>query len=112
MKDTINTLKGLITNFRDNIENTLINILKQHNITEIDCCGFSDRPIIVNDIDTFALDGIELCNVKGNEYILFNGCGLYETYYIPLKSMDIEYLIAVYEWVLENQEELFDECDE
>ncbi len=112
MKDAINTLKEQIVNVRNNIESTLINILKQNNITEIDCCGFSDRPIIVNDIDTFELDGIELCNVKGNEYILFIGCGLYENYYIPLKSMDIEYLIGVYEWVLKNQEELFGESDE
>ena len=112
MKDAINTLKEQIANVRDNIESTLLAMLRHRNITEVDCGGFNSTPVIANDADTITLDAIELCNVNGNEYILFNGCGEYENYYIPLKSMDIEYLIAVYEWVLENQDDLFDDCDE
>jgi hypothetical protein len=112
MKDAINTLKEQIANVRDNIESTLLAMLRYRNITEVDCGGFNSTPVIANDADTITLDAIELCNVNGNEYILFNGCGEYENYYIPLKSMDIEYLIAVYEWVLENQEELFEVEDE
>lgn len=111
-KNNIDALKKHITNVRDNIESTLLDMLKSRNITEVDCGGFNSTPVISSDTDTITLDVIELCNVNGNEYILFNGCGEYENYYIPLKSMDIEYLIAVYEWVLENQEELFDEYDE
>ena len=112
MKDAINTLKEQITNVRDNIESTLLAMLSHRNITEVDCGGFNSTPVISNDTGMITLDAIELCNVNGNEYILFNGCGEYENYYIPLKSMDIEYLIAAYEWVLENQEKLFDEYDE
>ena len=108
-KNNIDALKEHIANVRDNIESTLLDMLKSRNITEVDCGGFNSTPVISSDTDTITLDAIELCNVNGNEYILFNGCGEYENYYIPLKSMDIEYLIAVYEWVLENQEELFDE---
>lgn len=111
-KNNIDALKEHIANVRDNIESTLLDMLKSRNITEVDCGGFNSTPVISSDTDTITLDVIELCNVNGNEYILFNGCGEYENYYIPLKSMDIEYLIAVYEWVLENQEELFDEYDE
>ena len=111
-KNNIDALKEHIANVRDNIESTLLAMLKSRNITEVDCGGFNSTPVISSDTDTITLDAIELCNVNGNEYILFNGCGEYENYYIPLKSMDIEYLIAAYEWVLENQEELFDECDE
>jgi hypothetical protein len=111
-KNNIDALKEHIANVRDNIESTLLAMLRYRNITEVDCGGFNSTPVIANDADTITLDAIELCNVNGNEYILFNGCGEYENYYIPLKSMDIEYLIAVYEWVLENQEELFEVEDE
>ena len=111
-KNNLDTLKEQIANVRDDIESTLLAMLKSRNITEVDCGGFNSTPVISSDTDTITLDAIELCNVNGNEYILFNGCGEYENYYIPLKSMDIEYLIAVYEWVLKNQEELFDEYDE
>ena len=111
-KNNIDTLKEQIANVRDDIESTLLAMLKSRNITEVDCGGFNSTPVISNDTGTVTLDAIELRNVNGNEYILFNGFGSYENYYIPLKSMDIEYLIAAYEWVLENQEELFDECDE
>ena len=111
-KNNLDTLKEQIANVRDDIESTLLAMLKSRNITEVDCGGFNSTPVISSDTDTITLDAIELCNVNGNEYILFNGCGEYENYYIPLKSMDIEYLIAAYEWVLENQEELFDEYDE
>lgn len=108
-KNNIDALKEHITNVRDNIESKLLAMLRSRNITEVDCGGFNSTPVISSDTDTITLDVIELCNVNGNEYILFNGCGEYENYYIPLKSMDIEYLIAVYEWVMENQEELFEE---
>lgn len=111
-KNNIDALKEHIANVRDNIESTLLDMLKSRNITEVDCGGFNSTPVISSDTDTITLDAIELCNVNGNEYILFNGCGEYENYYIPLKSMDIEYLIAVYEWVLENQEDIFEEYDE
>jgi hypothetical protein len=111
-KNNIDALKEHIANVRDNIESTLLAMLKSRNITEVDCGGFNSTPVISSDTDTITLDAIELCNVNGNEYILFNGCGEYENYYIPLKSMDIEYLIAVYEWVLENQDELFEVEDE
>lgn len=111
MKDAINTLKEQIVNVRDNIESTLINILKQNNITEVDCCEFNSTPIISNNMDMITLNNIELCNV-GHEYILFSGSDEYGIYYISLKSMDIECLIEVYEWVLENQEELFDKSND
>lgn len=106
MKDALNTLKKQIENARDNIELTLIGMLKYRNITEVDCCEFNSAPVISNNMDTITLNNIELRNV-GHEYILFSGSDEYGIYYIPLKSMDIECLIGVYEWVLENQEELF-----
>lgn len=107
-RNNINTLKEEIANVRDNIESTLLAMLKSRNITEVDCGGFNSTPVISSDTGMVTLDVIELCNINGNEYILFNGCGEYENYYIPLKSMDIEYLIGVYEWAMENQEELFE----
>lgn len=112
-KNNIDALKEHIANVRDNIESTLIDMLKHRNITEVDCGGFNSTPVISNDTDTFTLNEIQLCRtMNGDEYILFEGSGDYDNIYITAKSMDIEYLIAVYEWVLENQEELFDEYDE
>ena len=112
MKDAINTLKEQIANVRENIESTLLAMMRHHNMTEVDCTGFSCTPVIANDVDTFTLDEIQLCSTRGGEYILCKASGEYDNIYITAKSMDIEYLIAVYEWVLENQDELFDEYDE
>jgi hypothetical protein len=110
MKDTINTLKEQIANVRENIESTLLTMMRHHNVDDIDCGEYCSTPVISNDVDTFTLNEIQLCRtMNGDEYILFEGSGDYDNIYITAKSMDIEYLIAAYEWVLENQEELFDE---
>lgn len=110
MKDAINTLKEQIANVRDNIESTLLAMMRNNNVEDIDCGGYSNTPIISNDVDMFTLNEIQLCRTKsGDEYILCEGSGEYDNIYITAKSMDIEYLIAVYEWVMENQEELFEE---
>jgi uncharacterized FAD-dependent dehydrogenase len=110
MKDAINTLKEQIASVRENIESTLLAMMRHHNVEDIDCGGYSSTPLIANDADTITLNEIQLCRTKGgDEYILFEGSGDYGNIYITAKSIDIEYLIEVYEWVLENQEELFEE---
>ena len=111
-KNNIDALKEHIANVRENIESTLIKMMKDRNVEDIDCGGYSSTPVISNDVDTFTLNEIQLCRTNGGEYILCEGSGDYDNIYITAKYMDIEYLIAVYEWVLENQEELFDEYDE
>lgn len=113
MKDTINTLKEQIANVRENIESTLLAMMRHHNVEDIDCGGYSSTPVISNDVDTFTLNEIQLCRTaNGDEYILCEGSGDYDNIYITAKSMDIEYLIAVYEWVMKNQDELFDEVED
>ena len=112
-KNNINTLKEQIANVRENIESTLIKMMKDHNVEDIDCTGYSWTPVISNDTDTFSLDSIQLCCTRGgDEYILCDASSEYGNISITAKSMDIEYLIAVYEWVMENQDELFDEVEE
>ena len=112
-ENAINTLKEQIANVRENIESTLIKMMKDHNVEDIDCTGYSNTPVISNDVDTFTLSEIQLCRtMNGDEYIICEGSGEYANIYITAKSMDIEYLIGVYEWVLENQEELFDEVED
>ena len=108
MKDAINTLKEQIANVRENIENALIAMMSDLDV-DIHCDGFSNTPVISNDMGTFTLNEIQLCN---DGHILFEGSSDYENIYITAKSMDIEYLIAVYEWVMENREELLVEDDE
>lgn len=112
-KNNINTLKEQIANVRENIESTLIKMMKDRNVENIDCVGYSSTPVISNDVDTYTLNEIQLCYTKsGDGYILCEGSSEYHSIYIAAKSMDIEYLIGVYEWVLENQEELFDEVED
>lgn len=107
-KNNIDALKEHIANVRENIESTLLDMMRHHDVETIQCNGFSNTPVISNDVDTFTLNEIQLCRTANNdEYILFEGSGDYDNIYITAKSMDIEYLIAVYEWVMENQEELF-----
>ena len=109
-KNNIDALKEHIANVRENIESTLIDMMRHHNVDDIDCGEYCSTPVISNDVDTFTLNEIQLCRtMNGDEYILFEGSGDYDNIYITAKSMDIEYLIAVYEWVIENQEELFEE---
>lgn len=112
-KNNIDALKEHIANVRDNIESTLIKMLKDHNMEYIDCVGYSCTPVISNNVDTFTLNEIQLCRTKnGDEYILCEGSGDYDNIYITAKSMDIEYLIGMYEWVLENKEDLFEEVED
>ena len=112
-KNNIDALKEHIANVRDNIESTLIKMMKERNMEYIDCVGYSNTPVISNNVDTFTLNEIQLCRTKnGDEYILCEGSGDYDNIYITAKSMDIEYLIGIYEWVLENEEDLFKEVED
>ena len=109
-KNNIDALKEHIVNVRENIESTLIKMMKDRNVEDIDCGGYSFTPVISNDVDTYTLNEIQLCYTKsGDEYILCEGSSEDYSIYIAAKSMDIEYLIEVYEWVMENQDELFEE---
>ena len=110
MKETINTLKEQIGSVRESIESTLIKMMKDHNVEDINCGGYSWTPVISNDTDTFTLDSIQLCCTRGgDEYILCNASSDYDNVSITAKSMDIEYLIAVYEWALEYFENEYEE---
>lgn len=112
-RNNINTLKEQIANIRENIESTLLAVMRHHDVETIQCDGFSNTPIISNDVDTFTLNEIQLCRtVNGDEYILFEGSSDYDNIYITAKSMDIEYLIGVYEWAMENQEVLLEVEDD
>lgn len=113
MKDAINTLREQITNVRENIESTLLAMMRHHDVETIHCDEFCGTPIISNDVDTYTLNEIMLCRtMNGDEYILFEGSGDYNNIYISAKSIDIEYLIGIYEWVLEIQEDLFEKVEE
>jgi hypothetical protein len=108
-RNNINTLKEQIANIRENIESTLLAVMRHHDVETIQCDGFSNTPVISNDVDTFTLNEIQLCRtINGDEYIIFEGSSDHDNIYITAKSMDIEYLIGIYEWVKENQEELFE----
>lgn len=112
-KNNINTLKEQIADVRKDIESTLIKMMKDRNMEYIDCGGYSSTPVISNNVDTFTLNEIQLCRTNGgDEYILCEGSGDYDNIYITAKYMDIEYLIGVYEWVMENQKELLEVEDD
>ena len=75
-KNNIDALKEHIANVRENIESTLIDMMRHHNVDDIDCGEYCSTPVISNDVDTFTLNEIQLCRtMNGDEYILFEGSG-------------------------------------
>lgn len=95
---------------RKQIENYLISLLKEHNVTSIDCYPIGDCPIIIynsNCDECYTLDCINL----NKDRITFDCSNSYSNDSVALLDMDIELLIDVYEWVKENEEELFEDVE-
>lgn len=100
---------------RKQIENYLISLLKEHNVTSIDCYPIGDTPIIIDstsDIDTYTLDTISMYErSNGENFIKFDCSNSYTNDDVHILDMDIELLVEVYEWVKENEEELFEDVE-
>jgi hypothetical protein len=95
---------------RNAIHDNLVTLMMNYGVDEVDCIEFGDCPIVINGTDddgTFTLDRITLLEINGTKYIRFECSSAYTNDYITPNSMDIELLIEVYQWVMANEQELF-----
>lgn len=96
------------------IHDNIIDLLKEHNVKDVTCCHLCDCPVIhdgICDDDIMTLDTIVLYDNGNCEYIIFEGSGEYNNGNVTAFGIDLERLISVYEWILENKEDLFDNED-
>ena len=104
-----NTLKAR-KETRKEIQKGIFEMMSRHSVSVIDCVEQEDCPTIFEGIafdDTLTLDRISLTPDCGR--VVFEGSGCYTDGNVLLGSMDIELLIWVYEWLTDNEEELFAE---
>lgn len=116
MKNLIATQYFLneINQMRKAIHENLIALMEKHNAREVDCYEHDDCPIIFNgmDDDCMTLDSIEVITTSNVKCIHFNCSDSYNDDYTTPNSMDIELLINTYEWIMANEEFLFNQDNE
>ena len=102
-------IKKELQKTRKAIHDNIIDLLKEHNVKDVICCHLCDCPVILNGIcddDIMTLDTIVLHDKGDCEYIIFEGSGEYNNGNVTAFGIDLELLISVYEWILENKEEV------
>ena len=103
-----------IHEMRKALHENLIVLMDNHKAREIDCFDFDDTPIIFNGLgdDCMTLDRINYHNINGNKVITFGCSGSWNNDEINVAQMDIELLIEVYEWIMANEDILFNQYNE
>lgn len=100
---------------RKQIENYLISLLKEHNVTSIDCYSIGNSPTIIDctsDTDTYTLDAISMYErSNGENFIKFDCSNSHTNDDVHILDIPIELLVDVYEWVKENEVELFEDVE-
>lgn len=113
MKNLICTTSFLqeLNNIRQAIIENIIDLMKRHNVNEIRSEGLSYTPTICVDSygECYTLDSFEILNNDKFEHLVFNGSSENENTFVSAKQMDIEWLIDVYNWIKDNQDNLFNE---
>ena len=96
---------------RKAMEENLIDIMKQHGVSEAYCSEVNAcPPIIHNGIyedETYMLDTIRLLSGRDNDSILLVGVSESCDGEVYASLMDIELLVEVYNWVMDYKDELF-----
>ena len=85
------------------IESEIISFLKENNVTRFDFYDWEALPILEFGYrDTYTLSAI----VIENDRLIFEGNGqMYEEEY-GVTDLNIEHLFDVYDWLLENEEDI------
>jgi hypothetical protein len=113
MKNLICTTSFLkaVNNIRQAIIENIIDLMKRHNVNEICPEYLSYAPTICIDSygECYTLDSFELINNGEYDHLVFNGSGENENTFVTAKQMDIELLVDVYNWIKDNQDDLFNE---
>lgn len=90
----------------------IIDLMKKHNVNEVYCSYLTDCLVIHNGIcsnDVTTLDTIELVSGNNDEYILLNGSSEFSNGVVYASQMDIELLVEVHNWIMDYEDELFEE---
>lgn len=101
-----------IKSMRKAIKENFIALLEEHNAKYIDCVPIGNNPIVSEysiDSDTFTLDAIALHKYSNGTYIKFESSNSYTNKDFYFEDIGIEKLIDIYDWVKENEEDLFEE---
>lgn len=97
------------------IEN-LIDLMKQHGVSEVYCSAVNACPPVIHkgicEDDVFTLDGIDLFNYGGKEFIILIGGNECYNGVVDPNYMDIELLVEVHNWVMDYEDELFEPIKE
>lgn len=115
MEKTITNFTKDVEILRKQIEDYLISLLKEHNVTSVDCYPIGDTPIIIDCTsytDTSTLDTISMYEKSNGENFIKFDCSNSDTNDdVHILDIPIELLVDVYEWVKENEEELFEDVE-
>ena len=88
----------------------LVSIMKKHDRKEVETYEFDDTPIVIdsNEVDaTSALDTIRV--VDGTEpYLIFGCSSSYDCEDVTSNDVTVHNLVDILEWVLSNEEWLFE----
>lgn len=113
MKNLICTTSFLkeVNNIRQAIIENIFDLMKRHNVNEIYTEYLSYPPTISIDSygECYILDSFEILSNGEYEYLLFNGSSENDNTFVTAKQMDIELLVDVYNWIKDNQDDLFNE---
>lgn len=92
----------------------LVSIMKKYDREEVETYEFDDTPIVIdsNEVDdTYTLDGIRVVN--GTEpYLIFSCSSSYDSEDVTSDNISIDNLVEILDWVLSNEEWLFESEDE
>ena len=99
----IDSIDKIILEKKKEIENEIISFLKENNVTRFDFYDWEGLPILEFGYrDTYTLSAIV---IKDNE-LIFEGSGqMYEEEYSVI-DLNMEYLFEIYDWLIENEEEI------
>lgn len=103
-----------IKEMRNAMHTNLVALMMNYGVDEVDCTEFDDCPIVFSAFgdECMTLDRITLYEIEGTKYAQLDCSGSYENDTIDVNTLDIDILINVYEWVLDNEEELFSTDEE
>jgi hypothetical protein len=91
----------------------LVSIMKKHDRKEVETYEFDDTPIVIDSKevdDTCTLDNIRVVN--GTEpYLIFGCSSSYDCEDVTSNDISIDNLIEILDWVLSNEEWLFESED-
>ena len=103
-----------IQKMRQAIHENLLSLMEKHKAREVDCLDFNDCPVVIfgNSGELMTLDSIEVITTPSVKCIHFNCSDSQINDYTTPHSMQIELLIRVYEWVVKNEEYLFNQNED